>query len=75
MNEHNVLVAIDQGRESDRALAAAIDLAARLGLALEIAHVVPPAPPPLSADDPGAPETLAGSRRLAEAAARPRRAV
>jgi nucleotide-binding universal stress UspA family protein len=67
MSERNILVAIDVGRESDRALEVALDLAGRLGVGLEIAHVVTPAPPPLPAHDPDAPEAHAGYQRLAEA--------
>jgi nucleotide-binding universal stress UspA family protein len=74
MSNNNILVAIDSGRESIRALDAAIDLAKRLRTTLEIAHAVAPAPPPLPADDPDAPEAHAGAALLAEAAARARAA-
>jgi nucleotide-binding universal stress UspA family protein len=65
MSARNILIAIDFGRESARALDAAIDLAAKLGVALEIAHVCPPAPPPA---EPDGPYLDAANQLLAEAA-------
>src|SRR5262245_20852137 len=49
MNVRSVMVALDFGPESDHVLAAAVDLATRLQLPLEIAHTVPP--PPFGMDD------------------------